>query len=136
MSLKTHPLDPLTLDEIQKAIAVILASPDIGPRFFFEQVRLLEPRKQIVRSFTIGDKVNREAFAIVWSRDTEKVFEVVVSLREEKVVSWKNITGVQPVIVQSECEELERIAKQHPDLIAGLNARGITNLDRKLSHRR
>ncbi len=129
MSLKTHPLDPLTLDEIQKAIAVILASPDIGPRFFFEQVRLLEPRKQIVRSFTIGDKVNREAFAIVWSRDTEKVFEVVVSLREEKVVSWKNITGVQPVIVQSECEELERIAKQHPDLIAGLNARGITNLD-------
>ena len=124
-----HPLDPLSATELALAVQVIRTEADLSHRVFFEQVRLKEPEKSVIRNFASGDPIERNAFAVVLDRDQEKVFEAIVSLNTHSLTAWTHIPDVQPVVLHSECEQMEQTAKQHPELIAGLRRRGITNLD-------
>ena len=130
MAANIHPLDPLSARELKVVVDIVLAHTDIGQRFFFEQIRLLEPNKTTVHEHKTGNDVDRNAFAIIWNRDTENVFQATISITKNELTCWTQLHDVQPVVVQAECEELERIAKSHPDMISGLQRRGITDLNK------
>ena len=56
----THPLDPLSADEISAA-SQIAASHDPRDGWRFPLVALDEPSKDVVRSFSDGDLISRRA---------------------------------------------------------------------------
>ena len=50
----THPLDPLTADEIAQASAILKSQRQLGQRVRFETVVLREPDKDVVLMFQPG----------------------------------------------------------------------------------
>ncbi|NKB77839.1 MAG: primary-amine oxidase [Gammaproteobacteria bacterium] len=127
--MSTHPLDPLTAQEITQATKIVRRDLDLGKRLFFEQIRLNEPNKQLVRGFTSGDMIEREAFVVAWNRDSGELFEITVSIDKDQLSSSTLIPGVQAGYLPEESDEVSRVVKAHPDFVVGLNKRGIDNLD-------
>ncbi|WP_191567209.1 primary-amine oxidase [Metabacillus idriensis] len=120
-----HPLEPLTAEEILKAVAILKEKQNLTDSARFEQVGLYEPLKEVVLNFKEGDPILREAFIIVLDTKDSKTYEAVVSISKEEVSSWEHIPGVQPSFLLEEYSELEETVKKHPDFLAALRKRGI-----------
>ena len=125
----SHPLDPLTSEEIVQASATLKAQRQLGPRVRFETIVLKEPEKKDILSFRLGDPIRRQAFLVILDNDDGATYEAIVSLHEGQVTSWKHVAGVQPRIMVDEFSECEAAVKANPDFLAALRERGITNLD-------
>ncbi len=125
----SHPLEPLTAEEIAAAVTIVRSERNLSERVRFASVRLHEPPKEVVLNFKQGHPVTREAFIILLDNTDGKTYEAVVSLTRGKVTSWHHVPDVQPSIMLDEFFECERAVKAHPDFQAALRKRGITNLD-------
>ena len=121
----THPLDPLSPAEIERAVAILCAGQSLGERVRFELVELNEPPKEGVLSRNGHRPPEREAFIILLDNDTGKTYEAVVSLDGSKVKSWTHIPGVQPRLMMDEFFECENAVKASPEFQAALKKRGI-----------
>lgn len=124
-----HPLDPLTAEEITRAVQIVHSERNLHERVRFASINLHEPSKEIVLTYQPGEKFKREAFIILLDNVAEATYEAVVSLSEERVVSWQHIPGVQPSVMLDEFFECEQLLKKHPDFQEALRKRGITDLD-------
>ena len=125
----SHPLDPLTPEEIAEAVAILKSERGLGKETRFETVTLNEPPKEVVLGYRSGDPFDREAFFIVFDNRTSETREAVVSLTSGGVVSWTHIPGVQPRITLDEFSECEAAVKADPGFIEALARRGITDVD-------
>ena len=126
----SHPLDPLTPQEIEAAVAILHAGQSLGERVRFESVELKEPPKESVPSRNGHEPPGREVFIILLDNDTGNTYEAVVSLDESAVKSWTHVPGVQPRLMMDEFFDCENAVKASPDFQAALRKRGIddTNL--------
>ncbi|MCU0527456.1 MAG: primary-amine oxidase [Elainella sp. Prado103] len=124
-----HPLEPLTIPEVEAAVAIVRAERQVGDRWRFPCVTLQEPPKSVVLGFQAGDPIEREAFLILLDNETGQTYEAIVSLTESRVKSWQLIPNVQPNIMADELAECEAVVKAHPAFQAALAKRGITDLD-------
>lgn len=122
-----HPLEPLTPEEIAKAVSILRKEKNLNTSVRFVQVVLQEPPKDVVLNYNDGDAINREAFIIILNNATEKTFEAVVSISNEKVMSWEYIPDVQPCFMLDEFEECEKVVKRNPEYQAALLKRGVTD---------
>lgn len=125
----SHPLDPLTSEEIIRASDILRAERQLGPRVRFETIVLREPEKKDVLSFRSGDSIRRQAFLVILDNDDGATYEAVVSLDEGKVIFWKHVPGVQPRIMFAEFAECEAAVKANPDFLKGLKKRDIADSD-------
>ena len=125
----SHPLDPLTAEEILRASDILKAQRRLGPRVRFETIVLREPEKKDVQHFKPGDRIRRRAFIVILDNDDGATYEAVVSLDEEQVISWKHIPGVQPRIMFDEFLECEAAVKADPEYLEGLRRRGIKDAE-------
>ena len=123
----SHPLDPLTADEIAVASSILRSEQQLGGRVRFETVVLYEPDKKAVLDFQPGGAVPRSAFIVILDNDTASTYEAVVSLDERRVVSWKHIPGVQPRVMFDEFVECEAMVRADPQFLAAIGKRGITD---------
>jgi primary-amine oxidase len=128
-TIRHHPLEPLTAEEVAAAVAIARSAHSLGASYRFPCVTLQEPPKSEVLGFQPGDSITRQAFLILLDNATGKTYEAIVSLTEQKVVSWSHIPNVQPNIMADELVECEAAVKAHPDFVAALAKRGITDLD-------
>ncbi len=126
-SAVSHPLDPLTADEIAEASAILKSQRDLGPRTRFETVVLREPDKKVVLAHRPGDPIRREAFLVVLDNDVPATYEAVVSLDDRSVVSWEHIPGVQPRVMFDEFVECEAAVRADARFQAAIKKRGITD---------
>jgi primary-amine oxidase len=127
-SLILHPLEPLSVEEIEIAVATVRADRNLG-KHRFPTVVLKDPPKEIVLNFTSGDPISREAFLILLDNETGKTYEAVVDLGDRTVTSWQHIPDVQPNIMADELAECEAAVKANPEFQEILRKRGITDLD-------
>ncbi len=123
----SHPLDPLSAEEIVQASTILKAQRQLGPRVRFETIVLKEPDKNDVLGFRTGDSIDREAFLVILDNEDGATYEAVVSLSEGQVTSWKQVPGVQPRIMFDEFYECEAAVKADPGFQTALLKRGITN---------
>ena len=70
--------------------------------------------------------VRREAQAILMMGP--KTVEAVVDIAARRLLSWREVPGVQPDITDDEMAAQDEIAKASPEVIAALKRRGITDL--------
>ena len=121
----SHPLDPLSADEFRQAAAILRRDHGVGERWRFASIELREPEKGVEAS-------GREAIVVCWNRDGGAAYRAVVSLRDDAVVSWEDLLGVQPNLTPDEWHECDAALRAEPALIEALAARGITDMDRVL----
>ena len=128
-SAQSHPLDPLTSDEIDSAAKILRASKGFPKTALFSTIQLNEPPKETVMRFVPGSRVRREAFAIVLDREGNRTFEAVVDLGSRAVTLWKEIPGVQPLVFSGEYDLVDELVRADPRWQAAMRKRGITKFD-------
>src|SRR5688500_9829791 len=124
-----HPLDSLTAGEIEIASTLLTAAPQFPPAAKFATIALKEPPKNEVLAHTAGAAVARHAFAVILDRQGNRTFEAVVDLAARRVLSWTQVKGVQPGVMESEYDVMVRAVKSDPRWQAAMKKRGIDNLD-------
>lgn len=125
----SHPLESLTASEIKAAVAVIRKEKTLSDAASFPNISLQEPSKSEVLEFTPGRPFKREAFVVVLERNLNKTYEAVVDLKALKLNSWKDVSGVQPALLDEEYELMEELVKADPRWQEAMKKRGITNFD-------
>ena len=125
----SHPLEPLTPEEIKAAVSIVKAEKALTDSFRFATVTLKEPEKQTVLNFRLGDPIARAVFMILLDNTTATTYEAVVSLSEQRLVTWDAIPGVQPSIMLDEFVACEAAVKASPEFQAAIAKRGITDPD-------
>ena len=127
-----HPLEPLTADEITRAVAILRGQRSLPDTVRFSTVQLREPDKRAVLARDCdptggGGSIPREAFVILMDRADGAVVEAIVSLTEGAVTAWTPVPGVQPRLMAEEFAECEEMLRGHPEFLAALARRGITD---------
>ncbi|MBI4780151.1 MAG: primary-amine oxidase [Oscillatoriophycideae cyanobacterium NC_groundwater_1537_Pr4_S-0.65um_50_18] len=129
ISSSVHPLEPLTIAEVEAAVAIVRRDRPVGNQFRFPCVTLHEPPKAEVLSFQKGDAIDRQAFLILLDNATGHTYEAIVSLGQQQVIAWTHIPDMQPNIMPDELVECEAAVKAHPEFLAAIAKRGIADLD-------
>lgn len=123
-----HPLDPLTAEEIAEATRILHASGRITSRVRLMAYSLLEPAKDVVLAFQLGQPVPREVFAIMRDHERRLTIEAVVSLAEKTILSWRERTDVQPALTYPEVFSAQKAILDDAVFQEALARRGITDL--------
>ena len=122
-----HPLDALTAEEFWAVFETLKASAKLDAASRYAGVNLHEPPKAEVLRWKPGDPFRREALAIV--KQGRRTFEATVDVANRKLVLWKEIKGVEPVLIADETEGIDDKVKADPQVVAALRKRGFTDLE-------
>src|SRR5580692_934275 len=120
-----HPLYPLTIEEIQVAVAVIKSQQSYSRFSRFISVALKEPDKSVVKKNVNYSDIHRHAFVVLFNNETNSCFEIIVDIDLKTVVSWKHIPGVQPTMSTDEQIECEQAVLNSPEFIQAILEYGI-----------
>jgi primary-amine oxidase len=119
-----HPLDGLTAPEHWAILDALRASGQTDKNTRYPLITLREPPKNEVLPWKPGESFRREAF--VYVKQGPKTFEATVDIAGRKVISWKEIPGVQPSLVEDELAAAEEAVAENPEWQAAMRRRGIT----------
>ncbi len=125
-----HPLEPLSADEFSRTTEILRREGHVTDSFRFASIELLEPAKQEVLAWRAGDAVPRRSFAVMWNRSDNKTYEATVDLTGDAVLSIKHVPDVTPNFTVDEFHEVDETLRKHPDVIAKLRERGISDMSR------
>ncbi|WP_420812246.1 primary-amine oxidase [Mycobacterium kyogaense] len=133
-----HPLDPLDDAEFRAVAAAlrrergVQATPSEGEHkgWRFASIELIEPSKAELAAYDAdGQRPARRACVVCFDRSANATYKSVVSLTDDRVESFEQIPGVQANFTVDEFAECDRLLRSHPDVIAALRARGVTDVD-------
>ncbi len=134
----SHPLDPLSLDEIRAAIAIVTREHGLDARHRFPLTRLEEPTKAELKAWTDkGGTLKRLAFVLALDRTTGEAFESLVDLDASAIDANRNLRvreppfGQPPVMIE-EFVRCEEIVKADPAWRAAVMRRGLTEAELEL----
>jgi primary-amine oxidase len=130
--MSSHPLDPLTADEVRLAVAIVRREQDVSDRWRFASIELREPSKAVLTDFAPGTAFARAARVVCWNRDDGQTHTAVVSLSEGRVTSWLHQPDGQPNMTADEFHECDAAMRAEPRVIEALARRGIEDMDRVL----
>ena len=122
-----HPLEPLTPEEIRTAAQVVRSRRPLGEEARFVEVTLREPAKEAVLR---GEPdIDRQASVSMLDPETGMLREGVVSLREQTLVSWREVPGAMPPILPDEYPAMVEALKADAGYRRALARRGISDLE-------
>jgi primary-amine oxidase len=129
----SHPLDPLTAEEIRNAAAIVRRDHGVGEGWRFASIELKEPPKADLPAIESGQAARREALVVCWNRAGGQAYRATVSLTGGAVTGWEHLAGQQPNMTVDEWHECDAMLRSHPAVIEALARRGITDLSRVLA---
>jgi primary-amine oxidase len=125
-----HPLDPLSAEEFTAVAAILGRDHGVGDGWRIACIEMIEPTKPELAAFEAGgDRPARKAVVLCLDRAQNATYKSVVSLTDDRIESFEHVPGVQANFTVDEFEECDRVLRAHPDVIAALAKRGITDLD-------
>ncbi|KAF2147641.1 peroxisomal copper amine oxidase [Myriangium duriaei CBS 260.36] len=124
-----HPLDQLSLGEINRAVKLIREAAT-SDNLKFNCVTLHEPRKAEYAEFCArrGPRPDRRAFAIVIERTSSQVVEIIVNLKNSSIEDWKPVHKVMPTLTLEDLDVMERIARKDSRIIEACRGLGIEDM--------
>ena len=123
--MTTHALEVLTGDEIRRASAAVRADTRFPTDATFVHVVLHEPDKAQLIDGTAARAVEVQLV----DGPGLGVIEIVISLTDDSVISWEVVEGVRPTLLFGEAMHAIFTTKEHPEYLAALARRGITDVD-------
>lgn len=127
---ETHPLDPLSADEISRTVEVIRGSGRFGSDARFATIDLAEPDKQQVMEDLRTGSLRRSARALAYDWATGTPMDIVVDLGAGRISSWTDLPSGDPPIRRLVIARLNEVAKADAEWRAAMADAGITDLDR------
>jgi primary-amine oxidase len=124
-----HPLAMLTAEEIGVAVETVKATGKVADDALFAHVVLDEPDKDAVAQWQPGDAHDRRVRIQVVPGPELLVIEVIVSVTRREVVEWREMVGMRPTLLMHEAANAIFTTKDHPEYLAALARRGITDID-------
>ncbi|KID94652.1 peroxisomal copper amine oxidase, partial [Metarhizium majus ARSEF 297] len=125
MATTHHPLDPLSAEEIEAAVAIVRETHQIVK---FQIVSLHEPRKATMLKWLAdrsdATKPPRVADVSVIAPGG-KVGDGLVDLEKKQIVQWEWINGQQPIITVEELQRVEQVIRSDPNVIKQCEISGI-----------
>ena len=126
---QSSPVDALSEAEIRAAVGVVEAAPQFASGAYFPLVTLHEPPKAEVLAWAPGSAFRREALVHVFERAANRLSEVVVDLRQGRVVSWIARPGRQPGVYLSEWTDAADAIRADGSWRAAIRARNLQPKD-------
>src|SRR4051794_34741643 len=123
-----HPLEPLSADEFRLTSRTLRRDHRVTESWRFITMALKEPAKAEVLAWRPGDPVPRTAFVVMLDREANATWEALVDLIDESITSWTFVPDVTPHFTIDETHEVDTAMRAHPDVVAALAARGITDM--------
>jgi primary-amine oxidase len=124
----SHPLDPLSADEIRCACAIARQQRRLKPTARFAAVRLCEPSKAALQRFGQGTPVERRAWVVVQDAAERTLHDGVVSLDRQELVEWTERPGLQGPLLLDEYDEVAGLVQADERWRRAMTRRGITDL--------
>jgi primary-amine oxidase len=124
-----HPLEMLTGEEIKRAVKILRESGRVPEGALFAHIVLHEPPKDQIELWKAGDPVERRVRAVIVPGPGMLLNEVVVSVTTGAIVEWVDHTDMRPTLLMTESIGAIVTTKEHPEYVAALARRGITDLD-------
>ncbi len=125
--MSSHPLDPITADEVRRAVAAALAAPGLSGDVKVVSVEAREPDKAAYHAWRDrGAPLAREAFCVLLDNGRRRGVEVVVSLADDRIVSSADLPeGIQPAVHGEEFVRVAAAVRADPRFIEAVRLRGI-----------
>ncbi len=79
-------------------------------------------------NFTIGKKIARRAFVVIFKRSIDRTFEAMVDLDSRSLVSWREIVDVQPPLMTEDATLADRVVRGDERWQAAVRARSSNDL--------
>jgi primary-amine oxidase len=125
-----YPLDPLSAHEFSAVAAILRRDHGVGDGWRIASIELVEPTKSALANFDSGGSAPaRRVEVICLQRANNATYKGVVSLSDDGLESFEHIPGVQANFTVDEFLECDELVRRHPDFIAALAKRGITDMD-------
>ncbi len=125
-----HPLDPLSGEEFRATRDILAREKGFGPGWRIASIELVEPAKEVVRSFSPGDPITRRSRTVLWNREDGAAYVAVTSLTDDALLAWDEVASDgRPNATVDEWHDCDEAMRSHPDVIAALESRGITDMD-------
>jgi primary-amine oxidase len=121
-----HPLDPPTFQEHWTLLEVLREAGRLDDSTSFSLVLLQPQEKGSVWSWQEGRPITRNLLAV--TRRGTLTSEAVVNVLNRRLLSWRDVPGSQAAWLGREFQTMDRRMKEHPDFIAAMARRGITDL--------
>ncbi len=100
------------------------------PGWRIASIELVEPSKTELADFDARVSTPaRHAEVICLHRAGNATYKGVVSLDDDRIESFDRIPGVQANFTVDEFLECDELVREHPDFVAALAKRGITDMD-------
>jgi len=109
-----HPLEPLSAGEITHAVDLLKQAGKVTPTTRFVSVSLKEPPKADVHGWDGAKALPRRAFAVLFDNATNTAHESVIHLTDNRLHSFRSLTGVQPTMTVDEQVECEQAVLRSP----------------------
>lgn len=124
-----HPLEPLSANEVQKALRLIRKLSIFTSSTRVISVMLKEPPKSIVHDWSGDPLPNRQAMAVLFDNGTNTANTVVVNLTTDELVNIQEAPpGSQPTLSVDEQIECEQAVLASPEFRTALEKHyGVTD---------
>lgn len=126
MNSTAHPLDPLSAQELKAVLSSARTAWGLDHRHLIAMVTIVEPSKEVLAHFKVGDVIDRAVQVTVWDRAQGVLYEGVLTVAGQ-VRSWVAIEGAKSPVLQSESELAIKATRSDSRVIAALKRRGIEN---------
>lgn len=121
-----HPLDGLSGEEYEAITQILRDAGVASDTTLYPLIELIEPPKEEVLEWEDGDDpLARRASVHLTTLDGSGFSEATVNLTTEEVEGTTPATG-QPMVLFNEFVGAMEAALGHPDMVAGLETRGLT----------
>lgn len=123
--MASHPLDSLTAEELSATSSFLAGERGIDGGWRYASIVLQEPPKTEVRAWRQGDSIVRRSLSVLWNKERNEVYEAVVNLTDGVLERWEHIPGVTPNFTVDEYHDCDTTLRQHPEVRAALERRGV-----------
>jgi primary-amine oxidase len=128
------PLTPLSAAEISRAVALMVALPEVTGPVAFPYVGLVEPPKRYVQQFrgaaVDARTMERRAEVITYDHAHGVSYRGVINLQGNNLEKVEQLTGIQPPFLNQEGIYPMEILRQDPRFQEAMRRRGITDLSK------
>ena len=128
-TISPHPLSLLHPDEVNAARDILDAAGELADGAAVVHIVLDEPDKARLATWSAGDPVERRLRALIVAGPELTMVELVVSVTEGRILDRSVIEGMRPALLMGESFMAILACKEHPDYVAALARRGVTDLE-------
>lgn len=123
----THPLDPLTAEEIRLAVSVLEGDGYVSPDTRFGLIELREPSKGQVREDLASGAFRRDALVQAYDWSSSTAAEAVVDLDGRRVLSWTELESREPTTFFLLFDRIAEIVRADARWEEAMRRRGISD---------